>query len=57
MTLRLRISHPLMPTIAARRSITPSIANCAWFAPNPRNAPHTRLLVRAATASTSTAGT
>ena len=47
-TLRLRISHPLMPTAAAMRSSTPSIANCAWLAPKPRNAPHTRLLVRAA---------
>ena len=56
MTLRLRISHPLMPTAAASRSSTPSMANCAWLAPKPRNAPHTRLLVRAATASTSTAG-
>ena len=33
------------------------MANCAWLAPNPRNAPHTRLLVRAAIDSTSTAGT
>ena len=33
------------------------MANWAWLAPNPRNAPHTRLLVRAAMASTSTAGT
>ncbi len=39
MTLRLRISQPLMPTSAARRSITPSMANCAWLPPKPRNAP------------------
>ena len=29
---------------------------CAWFAPNPRNAPHTRLLVRTAIVSMSIAG-
>ena len=33
------------------------MANCAWLAPKPRKAPHTGLLVRAATASTSMAGT
>ena len=33
------------------------MANCAWFAPKPRNAPHTGLLVRAAIESTSIAGT
>ena len=33
------------------------MANCAWLAPNPRNAPQIRLFVRAATDSTSTAGT
>ena len=33
------------------------MANCAWLAPNPRKAPHTGLLVRTATASTSIAGT
>ena len=49
MTLRLRISHPLMPTISASRSSTPSIANCAWFAPKPRNAPQIGLFVRTAT--------
>ena len=57
MTLRLRISQPLMPTCSARRSITPSIANCAWLAPKPRNAPHTGLLVRTAMHSTSMVGT
>ncbi len=56
-TLRLRISQPVMPTADANRSSTPSIANCAWLAPKPRNAPQMRLLVRAAIASTSTAGT
>ena len=45
-----------MPTSSARRSSAPSIANCAWLAPKPRNAPHTELLVRAAIASTSIAG-
>ena len=54
-TLRLRISHPEMPTCSASRSSTPSIANCAWLAPNPRNAPHTRLLVRTAIVSMSSA--
>ena len=54
-TLRLRISHPLMPTCSASRSSTPSSANWAWLAPNPRNAPHTRLLVRTAIVSTSSA--
>ena len=49
MTLRLRISHPLMPTSSASRSSTPSMANWAWLAPKPRNAPHTGLLVRTAT--------
>ena len=48
-TLRLRISHPLMPTCSARRSSTPSMANWAWLAPKPRKAPHTGLLVRTAT--------
>ncbi len=57
MTLRRRISHPEMPTSAASRSITPSMANWAWLAPNPRKAPQTGLLVRAATDSTSMAGT
>ena len=33
------------------------MANWAWLAPKPRKAPHTLLLVRAATASTSTTGT
>ena len=56
-TLRLRISHPVMPTCSARRSSTPSMANCAWLAPKPRNAPHTGLFVRTATACTSIAGT
>ena len=55
-TLRLRISQPVMPTAAASRSITPSMANWAWLAPKPRNAPHTGLLVRAAMASTSMVG-
>ena len=36
--------------------MTPSIANCAWLAPKPRNAPQTGLLVRTAMASTSMAG-
>ena len=57
MTLRLRISQPLMPTSAASRSMTPSMANCAWLAPKPRNAPHTGLLVRTAMHSTSIDGT
>ena len=56
-TLRDRISQPSMPTAAARRSITPSMANWAWLAPKPRKAPHTGLLVRAATDSTSMLGT
>jgi hypothetical protein len=42
-----------MPAISASRSIMPSIANWAWLAPKPRNAPHTELLVRTATASMS----
>ena len=54
--LRDRISQPSMPTASARRSITPSMANWAWLAPKPRKAPHTGLLVRAATASTSMLG-
>ena len=54
-TLRDRISQPLIPTFSANRSIMPSIANWAWLAPNPLKAPQTGLLVRAATASTSTA--
>ena len=33
------------------------MANCAWFAPKPRNAPHTGLFVRTATEATSTFGT
>ena len=57
MTLRLRISHPLMPTSAARRSMTPSMANWAWLAPKPRKAPQTELFVRAAMASTEMFGT
>ncbi len=56
MTLRERISQPLMPTLAASLSIAPSMANCAWLAPNPRNAPHTELLVRTAVDSTSMFG-
>ena len=32
------------------------MANWAWLAPKPRKAPHTGLLVRAATASTSIGG-
>jgi hypothetical protein len=32
------------------------MANCAWLAPKPRKAPHTGLLVRTATASTSMVG-
>ena len=56
-TLRLRISQPLMPTAAARRSMTPSMANCAWLAPKPRKAPQTGLLVRTAVDSTSMLGT
>ena len=55
-TLRARISQPEMPTASASRSSTPSIANCAWLAPKPRNAPHTGLFVRAAIDSTSMAG-
>ena len=34
----------------------PSVANWAWLAPKPRKAPHTGLLVRTATASTSMFG-
>ena len=56
MTLRRRISQPGIPTFSASRSSTPSMANWAWFAPNPRNAPHTGLLVRTATDSTSIVG-
>jgi len=37
--------------------MTPSMANWAWFAPKPRNAPQIGLLVRTAIDSTSTAGT
>ena len=54
--LRARISQPEIPTCSASRSMTPSMANWAWLAPNPRKAPHTGLLVRAATASTSIDG-
>src|SRR5579864_5080146 len=57
MTLRCRISQPEIPTMSARRSSTPSIANCAWLAPKPRNAPQIGLLVRTASDSTSMAGT
>ena len=56
MTLRLRISHPDIPTFSARRSMTPSMANWAWLAPKPRNAPQTGLLVLTAVASTSMVG-
>ena len=45
-----------MPAASASRSSTPSLANWAWLAPKPRNAPHTGLLVRTATASTSMTG-
>ena len=55
-TLRARISQPEIPTCSASRSMTPSMANWAWLAPNPRKAPHTGLLVRAAIASTSIGG-
>ncbi len=37
--------------------MTPSMANWAWLAPNPRNAPHAGLLVRTAIDSTSMSGT
>ena len=37
--------------------MTPSIANCAWFAPKPRKAPPTGLFVLTATERTSIAGT
>ena len=55
-TLRNRISQALIPTSAARRSMTPSIANWAWLAPKPRKAPHTGLFVRTAIDSTSMTG-
>ena len=54
--MRLRISHPDIPTFSARRSMTPSMANWAWLAPKPRNAPQTGLLVLTAVASTSMVG-
>ncbi len=37
--------------------MTPSMANWAWLAPNPRKAPQIGLFVRTATDSTSIAGT
>ena len=55
-TLRARISQPEMPTASARRSMQPSMANCAWLAPKPRKAPHTGLLVRTAIGPTSMVG-
>ena len=55
-TLRERISQALMPTSAASRSMTPSMANWAWLAPKPRKAPQTGLFVRTATDSTSMTG-
>jgi len=49
--------HPSTPTFSASKSMTPSIANCAWLLPNPRMAPLVGLFVNTALDSTSTFGT
>ena len=43
--LRERISHPSTPTRSARIPMTPSMAKCDWFVPNPRIAPLVGLFV------------
>ena len=42
---RSRMSQPSTPTFSARRSMLPSMANCAWLLPKPRMAPLVGLLV------------
>ncbi len=43
--LRHLISQRSSPAFSASMSSAPSIAKCAWFAPNPRIAPHGGLFV------------
>ena len=54
--LRARNFEPVDARRIAKRSSSPSTANCAWLAPKPRNVPYTESLVRAAKASTSIVG-